>query len=172
MNVLVLFATVEGQTGKIARFAADLARALGHSVTLVDVDDGSPVSFDGVEAVILAGPVHQRRHPKTFEVVLAGQKSALHERKTLLLSVSLSAAFPEGIEEAGEYITEMSMRTGFTPSETALVAGAVRTGQYDYFAMQVVRYVVMRDREYDASSGEHEFTDWDALSARISAFLS
>ena len=88
------------------------------------------------------------------------------------MSVSLNAAFEEGLDEAQDYVTELKMRTGFSPDEEVLVAGAVRTEEYDYFAMQVIRHVVLRNRDHDPASGTHEFTDWDALSARIARFVS
>jgi len=53
-----------------------------------------------------------------------------------------------------------------------LCAGAVKTGQYDYFATQIVRHVVMRGRSYDPTAGEHEFTEWDALEKAVGAFLA
>lgn len=171
MNVLILYATVEGQTARIAAFAAEEARKLGHEVVQVDVDGPDEVSFEGIDAVMLAAPVHQRRHPRTFEALVVAQKRELEQRKTLLMSVSLSAAFPEGLEEAREYLVEMKMRTGFTPDSEVLVAGAVRTSQYDYFASQVVRHVVLRGKTYDPGAEEHEFTDWQALSSEISKFL-
>ena len=36
MRVLIVYATVEGQTGKIARFLADKLQSDGHKVDLVD----------------------------------------------------------------------------------------------------------------------------------------
>ena len=172
MKVLILYATVEGQTRKIAEFAADEVCARGCDVVMVDAADRTaPVSFDGIDRVILAGSVHERRHPKTLEVFLTASRRELAECPTLLLSVSLSAAFPEGLEEARDYLTEMEMRTGFTPTAEALVAGAVRTREYDYFASQVLRHVVLRGRDYDPGEGEHEFTDWTALAKTIADFL-
>jgi menaquinone-dependent protoporphyrinogen oxidase len=171
MDVLVVFETVEGQTEKIAKFSADQIGKLGHKARLINAGDLEPVSFEGVGSVILAAPVHQRRHPRAFEAFLEANRQELEQRKTLMISVSLNAAFPEGLEEANEYLVEMKMRTGFTPDAEALVAGAVRTGQYDYFAMQVVRHVVLRGRDVDSGAGEHEFTDWEALAATISEFI-
>ncbi|NNE51675.1 MAG: protoporphyrinogen oxidase [Sulfitobacter sp.] len=171
MKVLILYGTVEGHTGKIANFVTDQVREAGHEVALVDTDDVAQISFEGVDAVILAASVHQRRHPKNFEASVSAHREDLRARKTLMLSVSLNAAFPEGLEEAGEYLTEMKMRTNFTPDHEMLVAGAVRTGHYDYFAMQVVRHVVLRGRDVDPEAGEHEFTDWDAVGAQVGAFL-
>jgi menaquinone-dependent protoporphyrinogen oxidase len=66
----------------------------------------------------------------------------------------------------------MKMRTCFAPTEELLVPGAVRISEYDFFAMQVVRYVVLRNRDYDPGEGTHEFTDWNALSEKLESFLA
>lgn len=173
MNVLIVFATIEGQTGKIAHFVETEVRSAGHQVRLFDASDTTAkLSLDHVDAVILAAPVHERRHPKEFEVILAGRRRELEAVRTLLISVSLSAAFPEGLPEARDYLTELEMRTDFTPTAEMLVAGAVRTSRYDYFATQVVRHVVLRERDVDPAVAEHEFTDWDAVSAGVADFLA
>ena len=173
MKVLILFATVEGQTDKIAHFIEKQLGKANHEVEMVDADDlTAQVTLDDKDKVILAASVHERRHPKSFEVFLSASQRELEACDTLLISVSLSAAFEEGLEEAQEYVTEMNMRTGFTPDAVALVAGAVRTKSYDYFATQIVRHVVLRGRDYDPSKGEHEFTDWPALTTQVSEFLN
>lgn len=172
MTVLIVYATEEGQTARIARFVEAELRKASYAARVVDaMDEEMEINLDGIDTVILAAPVHERRHPKPFERVLATHRDALGCRRTLLLSVSLSAAFPEGLEEADDYLIEMKMRTRFTPDAEALVAGAVRISEYDYFASQVVRHVVLRDRDYDPTKGEHEFTDWDALRKTLSVFL-
>lgn len=171
MTVLIAFATIEGQTGKIARFVESELREAGHDVVIFDVSDKTrSISFEGVDKVILAASVHERRHPETFEVFVASQRHELEKRQTFLISVSLSAAFEDGLEEANDYVVEMKMRTGFTPDAEALVAGAVRSGSYDYFQSQVIRHVVLRDRDYDLEGTEHEFTDWKALASAVADF--
>lgn len=172
MTVLIVYASVEGQTRKIADFVAAEVRKAGHEIHRFDAaDKTAPVAFDAVDRVILAAPVHERRHPQTFEVFVGAHRADLQALPTLMLSVSLSAAFPEGLEEAQEYLTEMEMRTKFKPSKELLVAGAVRTSSYDYFESQILRHVVLRDHSYDPSEGEQEFTDWDALANELAAFL-
>lgn len=173
MTVLIVYQSVEGQTRTIAEFARDKAQALGRSVVMVDAaDKRAEVPFEDAEAVILAAPVHERAHPPKFELLLSTSGPELKARRTLMLSVSLSAAFPEGMEEAQDYLDEMKLRTGFTPDREALVAGAVKTGRYDYFATQVVRFVVLRNRGYDPDAGEREFTDWSELDRILSDFIA
>lgn len=172
MKVAIVFGTIEGQTGKIARFAKQHLRALGHEVAMFDVADHTAViDIESADKVILAGSVHERRHPEDFEVFLLAQRDALNAKGPLLLSVSLNAAFTAGREEAQEYVTELTMRTGLEPRQVALVAGAVRSGKYDYFASMVLRHVVLKDRPSVPADETHEFTDWDQLRAAIDLFV-
>lgn len=172
MKILILFATREGQTGKIARFVEAEARAAGHEAVLVDADAAAPLSLEGVDRVVLAAPVHERRHPERFEAILATHGRELAERPTLLLSVSLKAAFPEGIEEAADYVAELKMRTGLAPAAEMLVPGAVRADRYDYYATQILRHVVLRGLADGRGAQSREFTDWQALRARLTSFLA
>lgn len=173
MTVLIAYGTIEGQTGKIADFLAKLVREAGEEVMLFDTADRiAELSFEGVDKCILAASVHERRHPKSFEVFVSGNADELSRRPTLFLSVSLSAAFDEGLEDARDYADEMKLRTGLQPEDELLVAGAIRTANCDYYATQVLRHVVLRDRPVDPATGDREFTDWGALSARTRAFLA
>lgn len=172
MSVLVVYSTVEGQSAKIADFAASIARNAGNDVTVLDAADmNSPQDFDGVEKIILIASVHERRHSKPFEVFLSGCRNEIEKLTTLMLSVSLSAAFPAGMEDAQDYLDEMKLRTGLRPNAEMLVAGAVRHLSYDYYEREVLQHIVLRKRDYDMSEGDREFTDWEAVRRKVSDFL-
>jgi menaquinone-dependent protoporphyrinogen oxidase len=172
MEILVIFETIEGQTRKIVEFVEDRIRRAGHGVRRFDTADRlGTLSFDGIDKVVLAAPVHERRHPKAFEVFVSASHEELKQRPTLMISVSLKAAFPESLEEAEDYLTEMKMRTGFKPDKEVLAAGAVRTSSYGYFESQIVQNVVLAGQRVDLVDGVREFTDWEALGAELDAFL-
>ncbi len=172
MTTLISYSTTEGHSAKVARFAADLLAKEGHVSEVYDLDDSrSPLDLTEFDLVILAGSVHERRHSPALEVFMQAQRDALSARPVLLLSVSLSAAFDHGMEEAEDYVIETRMRTGFTPTDFVLVAGAVKPNSYDYFSQQVVKFVVLKDRIYQMSSRDHEFTDWSTLARKLYHFL-
>lgn len=172
MTVLIAYGTVEGQTAKIARFINDIIRDAGYETKLINTSDQtSQLSLEDVDHVILAAPVHERRHPKPFEMFLERNKGAFSMRKSLVLSVSLKAAFQKGQEDARDYLTEMLMRTKFEPDTTALVAGAVRPDNYGYFEKEIVQHVVLLGRKFDPQDGVKEFTDWDALKETVATYL-
>ena len=173
MSILIAYGTVEGQTGKIARFISDRARSAGHEVVLFDTGDRTgALSFKEADTVVLAASVHERRHPKPFEVFVSANRENLAQRRVLLLSVSLNAAFDDFRDEAQDYLDELKLRTGLEPDEELLVAGAVRPESYDYYASQVLRHVVLGGKDVDPGTRAHEFTDWDALAEKLDAFLA
>lgn len=173
MNIVILFETGEGQTHKIVEVISGQIRAVAHNVTLVDTSDKiANLSLHSADKVILAAPVHERRHPKNFEAAISSANQDLAARPTLMISVSLKAAFPEGLLEAQDYLTEMKMRTGFEPSQEALVAGAVRPGSYDYFQSQIVRHVLLAGHNAELTDRAKEFTDWASLAKTVTSFLN
>src|SRR5690242_19834360 len=107
MKVLVAYATTEGQTKKIASFVASKLEGIGHQVSLQD----SSAYFKGLkmekfDRIILAGSVHENQHQEVLGSFIAAHRSVLAAKRTLLLSVSLSAAFDATREEAEEYVDD------------------------------------------------------------------
>jgi len=172
MTILIAYGTVEGQTKKVAKHIERLLRESGQDVILFDTSgQAQGPSLEGVEQIILAASVHERRHPEDFETFLYSHRSELVDKRCLLLSISLKAAFEDGQEEAQAYVDEMMMRVGLTSSETHLVAGAIRSASYDFYASQVLRHVVLDGQNFDPNARDHEFTDWDALDEAVRSFL-
>ena len=171
MHMLIAYSTIEGQSGKIAQFAADHMASHGHQTTVLNLDDsGTTPDLTSVQGVILVGSVHERRHSPALETFMQARRVWLAVRPVMFISVSLSAAFERGREEAQDYVVETQMRTGFAADEVVLAAGAVKPGSYDYFAQSVVRFVVLNDRAFEMGASDHEFTDWAELTIRLERF--
>ncbi|SEN34753.1 flavodoxin domain-containing protein [Palleronia pelagia] len=173
MRTIIIFESYEGQTRRIVERVAERVHAAGGSVGLFDASQQTaPLRLNTTDRVILAAPVHERRHPKNFELLVATSLEDLAAVPTLMLSVSLKAAFPEGRDEAQDFLDEMKMRTGFTPDRELLVAGAIRSDNYDYYQRQIVQHVLLHNVDVDVSDGPREFTDWLALRDAVDGFLA
>ena len=172
MKILVAYSTVEGQTGKIAKWLSARAHKDGHDVVLFDTERPSrDLSSLKPDRIIVAGSVHHQRHPDSLEVFLATQKSILEKVPTLFLSVSLAAAFPEGVDDAKRYIDVFLAANNWKPTQSYAIAGALRYDEYDYFKEQIVQHIVLKNRKYEGPKGGHEFTDWAELERILERFL-
>ncbi len=172
MKVLIAYATTEGQTMKIAEEIANQVRELGHVVELIDTHrQHRDFHVDDFNAIIVAASVHQDGHQDAIELFVVACRTALNARPTMFLSVSLSAAFDEGRGAAQNYIAKFIEQTGWTPTISLSVAGALRNEGYDYYQQQILEHIVLKNREVDRPERDHELTDWKRLAEAVQAFL-
>lgn len=172
MNVLIAYGTTEGQTRKIAETAAAHLRGAGHEVALYDTaDPGPPVELDGFDASVIAASVHQEQHQPVVKRFAAAHCQSLNSMPSAFLSVSLSAALEETRGEAQAYVDRFLAVTGWQPAMTLLLGGALRFTEYDFFQEQIVKFIVMKRGVVSEAESDREFTNWDALSSFLDAFL-
>lgn len=166
MKTLIVYATTEGQTRKIARYAADMLVDVGHSVELVDARDAEDTDVARFDAAILAGSVHGGR----FQPELARFAAANADRlraldRTMFMAVSLTAAGDDADDWEGLQQETRAFLDGarWRPDRVEHVAGAFRFAEYDFFKAWMMRRIAReRDAEIDPR-GDTEFTDWEAL---------
>ena len=172
MRILVAYATTEGQTRKIAERVVAQVREFGHDAELFDTAR-SPIGLnvDSIDKVIVAGSVHQRQHQETVAMFVSANLAQLQTKPTMFLSISVSAAFKEGVPEAQSYVDEFLAYTGWQPTQTLLTAGALRYDEYDYFKEQIIEHVVLKGHDVEGPKGDHEFTDWEVLHKSVDGFL-
>lgn len=172
MRVLIAYGTTEGQTRKIAEHVAGRLGAGGHAAELFDSArppaDPQIADFD---AVVVIASIHQQAHPAHVARFVQAHLDPLQLKPSLFMSVSLSAAFDESRAEAQAYVDRFLADTGWQPTRTHLVAGALLRSQYDYFEQQIVEHVVLKGRETAGAEGDRELTDWDDLSQTVEAFM-
>ena len=172
MKILIGYATTEGQTRKISRFCADALADLGHAVELIPLSEASDLEVSRFDGAILAGSVHTHSYQKVLVDFASDHAAALHERPTLFLSVSLSAAGNDSSDWAGlkSIVKDFVTETGWTPDRVEHVAGAFRFTEYDFLKSWAMRWIAKEKGEKIDAHGDTEYTDWDALRALMADF--
>ena len=125
--VLISFATTECQTRKIAERISANVREQGHEVSNYDTASLTGIPEVGAfDAVIVAASVHQQQHQDSAINVTIAHRDQLLRKPSAFVSVSLSAAMPGGQAEAQHYVDRFIATTGWSPSRTLLLGGALR----------------------------------------------
>ncbi len=130
--VLVPFATTEGQTQKIAERIALHVCERGHEARIYDTaaQTGSP-DIDLFDAVIVAASVHETYHQESAIDFAIAHRDQLARKSSAFISVSLSAATIDGRPEAQQYVAQFIATTGWSPTKTLLLGGALRWSECD-----------------------------------------
>ncbi len=174
MNILIAYATVEGQTRKIAEYLAGRIENRGHHVALLNVADKADFSLERPDAAILCAPVHAAQYPQPFMVFLIEQLEWLDSVPNAFVSVSLMIR-SDRAEEAAEaqgFPEGLWAKTGWAPRMIHNAAGALKFTQYDFFKRWMMKRMVVDEKGPLDPSSDHEFTDWKGLDTFADAFLA
>ena len=158
--VLVLYASVEGHTGRIARRIAEILRGAGHRVDLAPA--GGELDASPYAGVIVGASVHYGHHPAWLAGVLLAQHERLRERHTAFFSVSLGAK--------PRYAKRFLRKARWQPQLTAVFCGALQYSKYGRLKRAVVRTLAAIAGHDTDSSRDYDYTDWQAVDAFATAF--
>ena len=164
-DVLIVYASSEGQTAKIADFLADRLRAQGLSPTVEDVAHLSPsVDLESYAGILVAASIHRAHHRDDIENFVRRHAAHLDSRHSAFVSVSLSAAGgTDDLAVARTMADDFLAGTGWRPRFVHLAAGAFRYTKYGFFKRWALRRIAEVKGAPTDTSVDHELTDWEAL---------
>jgi menaquinone-dependent protoporphyrinogen oxidase len=164
-NVLIVFATKEGQSGKIARYLATAIRTRGHAVELFDADHETPPLPDRYRSVIVCAPIHARGYPRSIVRFAREHRDLLERVPSTFLSVGLAVASRthDGRAQTLEVVEDFVKKSGWRPRRIELVAGALPYSKYNFLVRFVMRRISEKEGGDTDTSRDYEYTDWNAL---------
>lgn len=174
MNILIFYATVEGQTRKIAKTIAAAIEAAGHMVFLADAAQPGLTDPAEYDAAILCAPIHIGKYPAPFMHFIQQWKGSLSSVPTALVTVSLAIASRNEKErkEAANFPRELEQATGWRAGMECNAAGALKYLEYDFLRRWAMRYISGKEGGPTDTSQDYEMTDWKELEQFVTKFLS
>lgn len=159
---LILYATVEGHTARVAARIAQHLRERGHAVELHRAETArAGLDLAGFDAVIVGASVHYGRHPAHLRKWVRRHRADLAALPGAFFSVSLSARTKP--PAAQRYLRNFLRRAGWQPRQTATFAGALPYGKYaTWKRLLMIAFVGFAGGDTDTSR-DYEYTDWEAV---------
>jgi menaquinone-dependent protoporphyrinogen oxidase len=163
-RILVVYATTDGHTARIADAVADTLRAHGAAVDVQQVGRTHrlPDSYDGV---IVAAPVRGGHYLKPIRRWVRAHARVLNGRPTGFISVCLGILQHDAAVD-GKLQTIMSRllaETGWQPVVTKQVAGSLPYTRYNWFIRQVMKRIAAKAGGDVDTTRDYEYTDWQEL---------
>ena len=157
-DALVIYASVEGQTERIAQRIGSQLRDLGYRVDVAPA--GTDFALSDYAAMIVGASVHYGHHPARLARLLSRQN--LSAKRTAFFSVSLGAK--------ERYATRFLRDARWQPQLLAVFPGALKYSKYGPLKRLVVRIFARLGGHDTDASRDYEYTDWDAVDAFAAAF--
>jgi menaquinone-dependent protoporphyrinogen oxidase len=162
-RILVLFATVDGQTGRIADRIAQVLGSAGHGVTLRPASVAHAADDAGLfDAVILGAGIRYGDYPKYLVPLVRDCVTPL-AIPTAFFSVCLSAGGPGARPATAQgYVDALLRKTAWRPAQVQSFAGALLYTRYNAFIRFMMRMIVGFAGGDTDTSRDYEYTDWKA----------
>ena len=164
-RILLVFGTTDGHTARVAQAVASELGRLGHTLDVVDLREKSSVSFEAVDAAILAGSLRMGRYQRKLVEFARGNRDRLIRLPTAFLAVSLSAGrdSDSAKREVAKTQERFEAETRWTAGKTIPVAGALLYTKYGFFTKLVMRFISRMVGGETDTTRDYEYTDWNAL---------
>jgi len=172
MNILIVFASIEGQTRKIAEFLKFEAGKLKQNCVICDINAGPP-NPENYDAVLIGASIHSGKYQPAIQDYIHAYKQALNVMHSGFFSVSLSAISDDGQlwQELKDATDQLLNETGWKPGVVEYMAGALRNTQYDFFEKFIVRTVARKASPGNDRTHDSEFTDWPKAQLFLKNFI-
>ena len=164
-EALVVYATTHGHTAKIAARLAEAMRGAGLEVDLHEACEAFDAEPGRYDLVVVAGSLHKEHHQQELVEWVSDRRDALAGVPSVFLSVSLSAAedTPESHAATQGCIDVFCAETGWTPTRSERIAGALQYREYDVFTRQLMRLLMKHMGHPTDASQDYDYTDWDGV---------
>ena len=164
-NILVIHASFDGQTQRIAERIGAQLQHLGHYATIRPAD--WPVLDELIgqsDAVIVGGAVRFGRHARTLERLARREARLLDARPNAFFSVSMTAAAAQtGHVQAAALVEKFRRNSRWDPRRVATFAGALRYTAYNPLVRLMMRAIASAAGHATDTRRDHEYTDWEAV---------
>ncbi len=173
-RVLIFFGTTDGHTAKIATRLGEDLRDLGATVNVVEAGAGRadphPRDYD---AVIVAASLHLSNYQRPVREWVQTHARELSGMPSAFLSVCLGMLQhePEVQQELRLIMERFFATTGWRPTATLAVAGALLYSRYGWLKRWGMRHMARRAGVETDPSRDYEYTDWEELRAFAESFL-
>lgn len=173
--VLILYATRQGQTRRIAEFVAAAIGRTGLATEVLNVAT-LPDDFDLTHyaSAVLAASVNYGKHQPEMVAFIKANRATLELMRTSFLSVSGAQGGVEDPESSAasrdrSATTVKSMidvfvkQTGWSPGKVVPVGGAMRYQEYGWLLKLAIRVIAWASGTKIDTSRNTEYTNWQSL---------
>jgi menaquinone-dependent protoporphyrinogen oxidase len=173
MKYLIVYATTEGQTRKIALYMKECLTEIDHTVTIADASD-SPPAPNEFDAVIIGASIHMHKYQTAVVHYIKHYADILNKMPSAFFSVCLAVAseIKEEHKEAENITLQLLEQTGWAPLMTKQIAGALKYTEYDFFKRLIMKMIAKKERRPTDTSHDYEYTNWEEVKKCITEFAN
>ena len=170
-RVLLLYATIDGQTRRIAERMGDVLRRTGTEAVVRPANAADCASdLDTFDGVIVGAGIRYGDYPK-YVAPLVRERIVPRSMPGAFFSVCLSAGGPGARPRTAQgYVDKFLKRSRWQPGQVASFGGALLYTRYNPLIRLLMRMILGFAGGDTDTSRDYEYTDWAEVDRFAAAF--
>lgn len=177
-KILLAYATVEGQTEKIAAAIRDQLAAAGADVTLLHVREAKETpepDLPSFDLLVFGASVHMQKIEKEMAAFIERHQDIIRDKARSLFVVSMAAASNDPAERKKSLdVIRQSVRRQVPVEfeDEEMIAGALMYTKYNWLVRWIMKRISAKEGGSTDTTRDQEYTDWKqvaAYAARLAA---
>ena len=159
-SILILYASVDGQTKKISSYISDQLKQKGVEVDMLEVTtfNSEPNTYD---ALILGSSIRYGVHHPVMIDYINSNRGWLDTHKTAFFSVNLVARKPEKNKaDTNPYVIKFFKGLSWKPNLVEVFAGKLDYKKYPFFDRIMIQFIMWMTKGPTDKNTKIEYTDW------------
>lgn len=165
-NILIIYATTDGQTRRICQRLKEIIEQQAHHVTLVPIQDAPRIDVTAFDKFVIGASIRYGKHSPLIVDFIEKNRPLLESRPNAFFSVNVVARKPEKSKpEHNPYLQKFLNRIEWKPRKLAVFAGKIDYPSYRFIDRLMIRLIMWMTKGPTDPKAVVEFTDWDQVEA-------
>ena len=162
-KMLLLYASVDGQTLKIANFLVEQFNEKGQEVSLFEIDAFQD-KLENFDKIIIGCSIRYGVHHKSVIDFINQHTETLEKHQSVFFSVNLVARKPEKNQaDTNPYVVKFLKTISWKPTLVEVFAGKLDYKKYPFFDRIMIQLIMWMTKGPTDSNAKIEYTDWDRV---------
>jgi len=163
-NILIIYATTDGQTRKISQRLQQVIEQHTHQVTAAPIEDAARLDLASFDKIVIGASIRYGKHSPLITGFIEKNRALLESRPNAFFSVNVVARKPEKCRpEDNPYLQKFLRRISWTPRELAVFAGKIDYPSYRPIDRFMIRLIMWMTKGPTDPMAVIEFTDWQQV---------
>lgn len=164
-NILILYASIDGQTFKISDFLKQQLESNGCKVSLFEICTFTD-QLEDFDKIVIGCSIRYGVHHKSIIDFIAQHQEILEKHKTVFFSVNLVARKPEkNRAETNPYVIKFFKSITWKPTLVEVFAGKLDYKKYPIFDRIMIQFIMWITKGPTDTNTKIEYTDWDRVTS-------
>jgi menaquinone-dependent protoporphyrinogen oxidase len=164
IRILIIYASVDGQTKKISEYIATKRKKTENEIITISIENVESINIDEYDEIVIGAAIRYGKFNKKIYKFIEKNKQLLSSKVNAFFIVNATAR-KRGKDNpsTNSYAAKFIKRSQWQPQNIAIFAGRINYSKYNFFDRAMIKFIMKITKGPTEQSTNIEFTNWQKV---------